>query len=411
MAFFGRFTSWWGAIGATTQNRGVQDTQPLINVHKNTKDVGIDGALQVSAVWASVELLSDLIGSLPIYAYNNNSGDRELARDSGLWALLHEKPNSRNTPMEFWQFMVMNFLLRGNAYARLERNKNGEVIAMWPLASDQVQVTVLEGGDLTYEYYINGKILVYAADNILHIKDKGNGIIGMSRLDYMAASVGVAINAQNVASKLYGNDNKRAGVFSIDKTLTEKQREQIRANFAGLVESGDDQLLVLEAGAKFEPLTLTPQEVQLVESRRFAVEDIARWFGIPSILINDLNNRVPYGNNSDLVEFFYKFKLRSMIVLFEQAITRRVLNATQRASMSIEFGLDALLRSNLASRMEIYAKAVQNGIYTRNFARQLENMPAIKGGDMLTAQMNLAPLDMLGQMKGTANDSQNVVSQ
>ena len=411
MAFFGRFTSWWGAIGATTQNRGIQDSQPLIRAHKDNKDVGIDGALQVSAVWAAVELLSDLIGSLPIYAYNNNDGNRELARDSTLWFLLHDKPNSRNTPMEFWQFMVLNFLLRGNAYARLEKNKNGEVIAMWPLASDQVQVTVLEDGSLVYEYYINAKVVVYSADSILHIKDKGNGIIGMSRLDYMAASVNVAINAQNVSSKLYSNDNKRAGVFTIDKTLTKTQREEIRTNFAGLVESGDDQLLVLEAGAKFEPLTLTPQEVQLIESRRFAVEDIARWFGIPSILINDLNNRVPYGNNSDLVEFFYKFKLRSMIVLFEQAIVRRVLNPAQRAAMSIEFGLDALLRSNLGTRMEIYAKGVQNGVYTRNFARQLENLPAIDGGDLLTAQTNLAPLDMLGKLKGSSNATQDVIAQ
>ena len=411
MAFFGRFTSWWGAIGATTQNRGIQDSQPLIRAHKDNKDVGIDGALQVSAVWAAVELLSDLIGSLPIYAYNNNDGNRELARDSTLWFLLHDKPNSRNTPMEFWQFMVLNFLLRGNAYARLEKNKNGEVIAMWPLASDQVQVTVLEDGSLVYEYYINAKVVVYSADSILHIKDKGNGIIGMSRLDYMAASVNVAINAQNVSSKLYSNDNKRAGVFTIDKTLTKTQREEIRTNFAGLVESGDDQLLVLEAGAKFEPLTLTPQEVQLIESRRFAVEDIARWFGIPSILINDLNNRVPYGNNSDLVEFFYKFKLRSMIVLFEQAIVRRVLNPAQRAAMSIEFGLDALLRSNLGTRMEIYAKGVQNGVYTRNFARQLENLPAIDGGDILTAQTNLAPLDMLGKLKGSSNATQDVIAQ
>ena len=254
-------------------------------------------------------------------------------------------------------------------------------------------------------------MVVYSADSILHIKDKGNGIIGMSRLDYMAASVNVAINAQNVSGKLYSNDNKRAGVFSIDKTLTQTQREQIRTNFAGLVESGDDQLLVLEAGAKFEPLTLTPQEVQLIESRRFAVEDIARWFGIPSILINDLNNRVPYGNNSDLVEFFYKFKLRSMIVLFEQAIVRRVLNPAQRAAMSIEFGLDALLRSNLGTRMEIYAKGVQNGVYTRNFARQLENLPAIDGGDLLTAQTNLAPLDMLGKLKGSSNATQDVIAQ
>jgi HK97 family phage portal protein len=397
MTFFGRFFGWWGSIGSTTQNRGVQDTRPLQNVYKNAPEVAIDGALQVSAVWASIELLADNVASLPLFVYENQNGSRELARDNTLWRVLHDRPNSRHTPMEFWQFTIMNYLLRGNAYARIQRDSKGEVVALWPMASDQIQVTVLDNGDISYEYYINGKIVVYGQDSILHFRDKGNGIIGMSRLDYMKSSVGVAINAQNATSKLYTNDNKRPGVFMIDKTLTEEQRDQVRKNFAGLAESAEDDLLVLESGAKFEPLALSPQEVQLLETRKFSVEDIARWFGIPSILINDLANRVPYGNNNDLAEFFYKFKLRPLLVNFEQALTQRVMTAQQRSTLSIEFSLDALLRSNLKDRMEIYSQAVQNGLKTRNECRQLENDAPLPGGDMLTAQVNLSPLEMLGQ--------------
>lgn len=397
MTFFGRFFGWWGSVGSTTQNRGVQDTRPLQNVYKNAPDVSIDGALQVSAVWAAIELLADNVSSLPLFIYKNLNGSRELARDTSLWRILHDRPNSRHTAMEFWQFIVMNFLLRGNAFARIERDSKGEVIALWPMASDQVQVTVLDSGALSYEYYINGKIVVYSQTSILHFRDKGNGIIGMSRLDYMKSSVGVAINAQNATSKLYTNDNKRPGVFMIDKTLTEEQRDQVRKNFAGLAESAEDDLLVLESGAKFEPLALSPQEVQLLETRKFSVEDIARWFGIPSILINDLANRVPYGNNNDLAEFFYKFKLRPLLVNFEQALTQRVMTSEQRSQYTIEFNLDALLRSNLKDRMEIYSQAVQNGLKTRNECRQLENDAPLAGGDMLTAQVNLSPLEMLGQ--------------
>lgn len=397
MTFFGRFFGWWGSVGSTTQNRGVQDTRPLQNVYKNAPDVSIDGALQVSAVWAAIELLADNVSSLPLFIYKNLNGSRELARDTSLWRILHDRPNSRHTAMEFWQFIVMNFLLRGNAFARIERDAKGEVIALWPMASDQVQVTVLDNGSLSYEYYINGRIVVYSQASILHFRDKGNGIIGMSRLDYMKSSVGVAINAQNATSKLYTNDNKRPGVFMIDKTLTEEQRDQVRKNFAGLAESAEDDLLVLESGAKFEPLALSPQEVQLLETRKFSVEDIARWFGIPSILINDLANRVPYGNNNDLAEFFYKFKLRPLLVNFEQALTQRVMTSEQRSQYTIEFNLDALLRSNLKDRMEIYSQAVQNGLKTRNECRQLENDAPLAGGDMLTAQVNLSPLEMLGQ--------------
>ena len=412
MTFFGRFTSWLGAIGSTTQNKGIQDSRPAQSVYPKTKDISIDGALQVSAVWACVELISDVVASLPIYVYQMNNGVRELARDSGLWWLLHTKPNSRQTPMEFFQYMTMNFIMRGNAYARIQRNSRGEAIALWPLAADQIQVTLLDDGALSYEYYYDGKIIVYSQDTILHFRDKGNGIVGMSRLDYMRATNNLAVNAQNLTNKLYANDNKRAGVFSIDKALSPEQRAMVRENFKGLTEAGGDDLLVLEAGAKFEPLTLTPAEVQLLETRRFSIEDIARWFGIPSILINDLTNRVPYGNNDDLIQFFYKFKLRSLLVNFEQAMTARVMTVSERSAYTIEFGLDALLRSSLKERMEIYSKAVQNGIYTRNFCRQLENEPPMEGGDMLTAQVNLAPLDMLGKMGGNvSSDAPETVAQ
>jgi HK97 family phage portal protein len=412
MTIFGRITNWFGSIGATTQSRGKQDTRPIINVNKSAPDVGIDGALQISSVWAAAELLADNIASLPLFVYKNLAkGNRELAREEQLYRMLHDSPNSRHTPMEFWVYLVMNYVFRGNAYCRLDKNAKGEVIAMWPLSSDQVQVTVLEDGTLTYEFYINGVVVIYSQDKILHFRDKGNGVIGMSRLDYMRSSINIAINAQNTTSNTYANNNKRPGVFMIDKALTEPQRKQIRENFKGLTEGGDDDLLVLEAGAKFEPLNMSPADVQMLETRKFSVEEIARWFGIPSILINDLANRVPYGNNSELIELFYKFKLRPMLVNFEQALRARVLTAEQRVKFTVEFSIEGLLRASLKDRVEIGAKQVQNGLKTRNEIRQLENDPAITGGDTLTAQVNLAPLDMLGKLKGMQNASQDTTAQ
>lgn len=404
MTIFGRVYNWFGSIGATTQSRGLQDTRPLRNVHTNSPDVGIDGALQISSVWACIELLSDNIASLPIFVYYNKNGARELARDDDLWRVLHDSPNARHTPMEFMQFMCMNYMFRGNAYARLSRNAKGEVTGMYPLAADQVQVKVLEDGSLTYEYSIDSKIIIYAERSILHFRDKGNGVMGMSRLDYMKSTLNVAINAQNTTNTTYQNENRRPMVFMIDKALKAEQREAIRKNFKGLTESGDDDLLVLEAGAKVEALSMTPAEVQLLETRKFSVEDVSRWFGVPSVLINDLANRVPYGNNDDLVQIFYKFKLRPMLVGFEQAIKKRVLTAEQRAKMTVEFSIDAILRGSLKDRVEIYSKQLQNGMKTRNEVRQYENDPPIKGGDELTAQVNLVPVQMLGKtgkMAGT----------
>jgi HK97 family phage portal protein len=299
--------------------------------------------------------------------------------------------------MEFWQFMVMNYLFRGNAYARLVRNDAGEVIEMWPLSSDQVEVDVLVDKSIVYKYQYEGQVAVYDEKSIFHWRDKGNGIVGMSRLDYMRNSVGIAVDAQNHTSLGYKKSGKRPGVFMIDKLLTEDQRNKIRGNYRGLVEGSDDDLLVLEAGAKFEPLSLTPADLQLLDTRRFSVEDIGRWFGISSVMINDTNKTTTWGTGiGQLIEGFYKFRLRPMLESLEQCIDRRVLTSRQRELYTVEFSLDAILRGSLKERLDTASQAVQNGLMTRNEWRQLENLPRKDGADELTAQLNLAPLTSLG---------------
>lgn len=391
---------WFGNVGSTGQQDGVQLGEPFTRVYGSNRDYGIDGALQVSAVWASIELLTDNIASLPLFVYKKDAsmeGHKTLARGTPLWTLLHTSPNRRHTPMEFWQFMVMNYLLRGNSYARLVRNDAGEVIEMWPLASDQVEVDVLVDKTIVYKYQYEGQVAVYDEKSIFHWRDKGNGIIGMSRLDYMRNSVGIAISAQNHTADVYNKSGKRPGVFMIDKLLTEAQRTSIRNNYRGLTEGSDDDLLVLEAGAKFEPLSLTPADLQLLDTRKFSVEDIARWFGISSVMINDTAKTTTWGTGiSQLIEGFYKFRLRPMLESLEQCLERRVLTSGQRELYSVEFSLDAILRGSLADRLDAGAKGVQNGLYTRNEWRQLENLPKMDGGDELTAQLNLAPINQLG---------------
>ena len=406
--FFQSLRRYFGNVGSTGQQEGVQYTEPFTRVYESTPDYGIDGALQVSAVWASVELLADNIASLPIFVYEREAGrdgHKQLARDTSLWTLLHESPNNQHTPMEFWQYLVMNYLLRGNAYARLIRNSAGEVISMVPLSADQVEVEVLRDKSqaVIYKYYYEGQVAVYSPESILHWRDKGNGVVGMSRLDYMRSTINVAVNAQNHTANVFKKAAKRPGVFMIDKLLTEEQRSAIRRNYRGLVEGNDDDLLVLEAGAKFEPLNMTPADVQLLETRKFSVEDIARWFGIPSAMINDKEKTTTWGTGIDqLIQGFYKFRLRPMLESLEQALEKRILTPAQRRKYTVEFSLDAILRGSLKDRLEIGAQAVQNGLMSRNEWRQLENMPPVEGADILTAQVNLAPIATLGQEQQSA---------
>lgn len=391
--------SWFSGLFsgfALGDRRGAQHAVPASALVADTSALSPDKALQIAAVWACVERISKTVATLPLFVYRDRNGARDLARGSNLWGVLHDSPNARMTPAEFWTAMVMNLLLRGNAYARIERDARGEAYALWPMAADQVELRILDDGSSVYLYRIENDVAVLAADNVLHVKEMGNGTIGLARMDYMRATTTESANAQAQASKLFSAGGKPTGVLMVDNVLTSAQRAAIQANFAEMQAGTTGRLFVLEANMTYSQLSLTPEDQQLLESRQFSVEEIARWFGVPSVLINQ-SNVTAWGSGIDsLIEGFYKLTIRPLVVAIEQALTKRVLTPAQRATLSVEFSLEGLLRSNLKDRAEIYAKLVQNGLKTRNECRQLENDPPIPGGDELTAQTNLAPLDKLG---------------
>jgi HK97 family phage portal protein len=151
---------------------------------------------------------------------------------------------------------------------------------------------------------------------------------------------------------------------------------------------------------KYQQLSLAPEDMELLDTRRFAVEEICRWFDVPPVLIHHSNVSTWGSGIEQIVDGFYKLTIRPLLVGIEQAVRKQVMTPKQRATMSAEFAMEALLRGSLKDRMEVYAKAVQNGLKTRNECRQLENDPPIDGADDLTAQTNLAPLSMLGQVSG-----------
>lgn len=415
MGIISSFRSWLRG-NATAQRTGVQHEMPSGNAYEETTSIGPDAALQVSTVWACVKLLVETIASLPLFVYRTDSaGQRVMVRDDQLYAVLHDSPNRRMTAQEFWEFMLLNLVLRGNAYARVERDTKGRAYALWPMAADQVEVKVMPDGSLVYAYVLDSATLIYGEEDILHIKGIGNGVVGMSPLDYMRASVGLAISAQNHTAAIYRKQARRPGVLMTDKVLSKEQREALRTSFGDIATGSQRELYILEANFKFEPINMSPADIQLLETRRFAVEDLARWFGVPSVLINDTSKTTTWGTGVEqIIEGFYKFTLRPQLERIEQAIARRVLTSAQRASgLHAEFSFDALLRSNMKDRFELYAKGVQNGITTRNECRQLENLPPIAGGDALTAQVNLVPIDMLGkvQSKGGSHAAENPVAQ
>ena len=385
-------TGWGGPLGTAS---GQQLGLPLAPIIDQTKLTPPDAALQISAVFACVEILAQTISTLPLYVYRDKGGVRVPDKMSRLWLLLHESPNRWMTPSEFLSAMVVNRMLRGNAYVLIERDSAGEPIALVPLSPDQMEVSVVEGGEV-YVYYQDGDITALAPENVIHWKGLGNGFLGLSKLDFMRATTNEAIRAQDNANSLYGKGSKPTGVLQTDSKLSAEQVTALMTRFQTSMTSSGGGLIIADRGLKYSQMSLSPADAQLLETRRFTIEEICRWFGVPGVLVGTTGQTTWGSGIEQIVSGFHKFTIGPLCKQLEQVLERRLKNYEP---ITIEFKMDGLLRTDPASRAAFYSTMSQNGAMTRNEIRRLENLPPVEGGDELTAQSNLVPLRKLGQVQ------------
>ena len=385
-------TGWGGPLGTAS---GQQLGLPLAPIIDQTKLTPPDAALQISAVFACVEILAQTISTLPLYVYRDKGGVRVPDKMSRLWLLLHESPNRWMTPSEFLSAMVVNRMLRGNAYALIERDSAGEPIALVPLSPDQMEVSVVEGGEV-YVYYQDGDITALAPENVIHWKGLGNGFLGLSKLDFMRATTNEAIRAQDNANSLYGKGSKPTGVLQTDSKLSAEQVTALMTRFRTSMTSSGGGLIIADRGLKYSQMSLSPADAQLLETRRFTIEEICRWFGVPGVLVGTTGQTTWGSGIEQIVSGIHKFTIGPLCKQLEQVLERRLKNYEP---ITIEFKMDGLLRTDPASRAAFYSTMSQNGAMTRNEIRRLENLPPVEGGDELTAQSNLVPLRKLGAVE------------
>lgn len=360
--------------------------------------VNEDTALKLSAVWASVRLIAETIGGLPINAYKLlPDGTRILDNEHQLAQLFKNKPNRYQNRVEFFETMTMQLCLHGNAYAHIQRGTGGKVVSLLPLMAEQMEVNLLTDGSVVYRYNSGANLAVYAPESIWHLKLMSNGIVGLSPLSYARNSVGIGIASDDRVKALASNGFKPTGVLTIDKLLKPEQREQIRNQFADLASGSGDPLRVLEAGMAYQQISMNPKDVQLLETRRFQIEDIARFFGVPSVLINDTSASTTWGSGIEqIVQGFYKLGLRPYLERYEASIHNSLLSAADRRSYEFEFDFGALLRGDELTRFQSYKEAINSGFKTINECRQTEGLYPIEGGDRAYLQAQMTPITDLG---------------
>ncbi len=395
MGFWRAFARW--VAGGLRRFAGLQYGGPAgVDTDEAAPPVTFDSAMQLSVVWACAKLLAETVASLPLGFYRKDGARRTLDLRHPLAILFAGKVNRYQNRIEFFETVILNLVLHGNAYILVER-RGSLIVSLLPLMSSQMEVRLLPDGSVVYIYTQDAGIDVIAPERIWHIKGMGNGVIGLSALDYQRRSLGIAVGAEKATAKVYASGGKRSGVLMLDKLLTKDQRDQVRANFNGLVEEGQ-RLMVLEAGAKFEPVAMSPQDIELLSSRKFNVEDLARWYGVPSVMINDTSGSTVWGTGiSEIVRGFYKLTLRPILEKVELSMVVNLIPAAERATTEVEFDFEGLLRADQKSRFDGYRVGIQGGIATPNECRAWEGLPPLEGGDQLYMQGATLPIDKLGE--------------
>jgi HK97 family phage portal protein len=398
---------WFGySGGALGERQGVQYAVPGARLSQDVDIVSADTALQIDTIWACADRRGSIIASLPFFAYDvpANGGVKTLATTTRLYQLLHDSPNSRMTPFDFWRTMMLNLDLRGNAYARIQRaapargEAVGEAVALWPMPADQVEQFIAPDGGVFYLYSLFDQTFIYAEDDVLHLKGLGNGIKGLAKLEFMAPSISEANRQTSSALKTFGNQGKPSALLMTDKVLTKPQRDALLDRFDEMASGNESRLFVLEADLKYQQINATAEEIQLLDSRKFSTEQLCRFMDCPPVLVYHSNQTAWGSGIEQIIEGFHKFTIGPLAVMINQAVRKRVMTPVQRSRMSCELSLDALLRGSPKARFELYQSAKQNGIMTSDECRGLENLPAMGGNAaVLTVQSSLVPLNLLGK--------------
>jgi HK97 family phage portal protein len=338
------------------------------------------------------------VGAMPVKVWNINSdGTRTLNTDHWLNKLFAQ-PNQYQTRNEFFETVMINFDLHGNFYGLKTARANGQLTSILPIMAHQVEVHA--SSDLASErnYIVTRGVIKenFSQKSIWHVPlMPSNGLVGLSPLQAAARTMGIGIAAEDRVETLARNGFKPTGVLMIDKVLKPDQRAQIRGQFDDLQEGKGDPLKVLEAGMKYQAISMNPKDVQLLETRKFSVEDIARFFDVPSVLINDTSATTVWGSGiSEIKEGFYTLALQPVLEKLEASIKRWLLSPVERDKMDVEFDFSRFLRGSESTRTSTLVAAISGLLHTIDEARAKEGLPPLPDGKgaVMYAQSQMIPI-------------------
>lgn len=387
------------------------------------KVVNEQTAMQTTAVYACVRILSEAVAGLPLHIYRYRAdGGKERIPQHPLYSLLHDEPNSEMTSFVFRETLMSHLLLWGNAYAQVVRNGRGQVIALYPLLPNKMDVSRAANGELLYTYYRDsdetglnpkGGYVTLRKDEVLHIPGLGfDGLIGYSPIAMSKNAIGMSLATEEYGASFFANGANPGGVLEHPGVIKDIQRVKDSWNTAYQGSGNAHKIAVLEEGMKFQAIGIPPEEAQFLETRKFQIDEIARIFRVPPHMVGDLE-KSSFSNIEQQSLEFVKYTLDPWVVRWEQSLQQSLILPSEKASLMIRFNLDGLLRGDYQSRMQGYSVGIQNGFYSVNDVRQLEDLNLLEdaeGGNLHFVNGNMVKLKDVGaaySKEGNTNASTN----
>jgi HK97 family phage portal protein len=344
--------------------------------------VGVERAVSLSAVWACTSLIAGTIASMPLLLYRRVGDDRERYVDHPLYDVLRLRPNPVQSVVAFWEAMVTALLLRGNAYSLITRDDDGRVRALWYVNPDRVMVEVQRNGRLRYKVSAGASTETVRAEDMLHVPGplSDDGYSGRSVIATFRDTLGLGLALERYGGEFFANAATPAGTLTTPARLSAVARQNITDALQEkhATPGRRHRTLILEESLKFEPIGISHEDSQFIESRRFTVEEICRVFGVPPHMVGgDVRGSLTYANSQDESLRFLKFTLGGWLARIESAVNFSCVSPLERRSMYTEFLADSLLSTTTAERYAAYEVGLRSGFLTIPEVRRKENLPAL----------------------------------
>lgn len=360
------------------------------------KSVNVKTAIQMSTVYACVRVIAETIASLPLGVYEATDTGSIKAVKHPLYRLLHDEPNPEMTSFVMREVMLSHLLLWGNSYSQIIRTGRNQVVQLYPLLPDHMEVDRDSRGNLTYTYTTSsGSTVSLRPDEVLHIPGLGfDGIMGYSPIALERNAIGLGLAAEEYGGKFFSNGARPSGILTHPNTVKDPKRLRDSWNSAYGGTSNSGRVCILEEGMHFETITMPNNEAQFLETRRFQVEELCRIYRVPPHMVGDLS-RATFSNIEHSSIDFAVHTIRPWLVRIEQAMNRALFSDREKGRFYVQFNIDGLMRGDYKSRMEGYAIGRQNGWLSANDIRSLENLnpiPEEEGGNVYMVNGNMVPI-------------------